>query len=346
MTGVQRYAGEVIAAIDRLLDKEQAEGLEKLKFILLKPKGARFSVNLKHIEEQEIAHLERVAWAQMLLPLHSRKGFLVSFCGQAPLMKFNQSVVLHDAYIATMPQMFQKREVRLWSYIYRRWAKRNMEIVTISRHSKSMLNRYFSFAEDKLHVIGEGYEHILRIRPDEHIIDRLNIKEPYVLAVGGSRNKNFDLLMEVCRKPNTSFGKLVIAGKIDASYRDELSVSKDAVIAGYVTDAELVSLYCHATCLVFPSIEEGFGIPPLEAMALNCPVLAANTSALPETCGEGALYFNPYDAEELLNKMNQLAADKELREQLIQKGKANLQRFSWEKTAREILGIVRRKVHE
>lgn len=109
---------------------------------------------------------------------------------------------------------------------------------------------------------------------------------------------------------------------------------------GYVSDAELRALYEHAACFVYPSFYEGFGLPPLEAMACGCPVIVSNAASLPEVCGDAALYCNPCSPEDIAEKISLLMADPRLREDLRQKGLERAKQFTWEKCARETFAII------
>ena len=117
--------------------------------------------------------------------------------------------------------------------------------------------------------------------------------------------------------------------------------SDNVKFLGKVSDQELVRLYNHAYCFVFPSIYEGFGIPPIEAMACGCPVLAADIPVLREVCSDGAIYFDPYNVQDICNTIKQfMQTEDNSRNQLIDKGLANASRFSWEVSAKKVLEII------
>ena len=112
------------------------------------------------------------------------------------------------------------------------------------------------------------------------------------------------------------------------------------IFTGYVTDEELVALYRNAKCLVFPSLYEGFGIPPLEAMSLSCPSVVSNTTSLPEVCGEAVLYCDPYDIDDIYEKVKLLLDDDEKRIELIKKGKEQLKKYTWSGSAKKFHEII------
>lgn len=109
---------------------------------------------------------------------------------------------------------------------------------------------------------------------------------------------------------------------------------------GRVTDEQLISLYSGAEAFIYPSFYEGFGLPPLEAQACGCPVICSNAASLPEVCGDSALYFSPHDTSDIADKIDLLLSRPEIAEDLINKGYKNIQRFSWEESARRLLTII------
>ena len=104
---------------------------------------------------------------------------------------------------------------------------------------------------------------------------------------------------------------------------------------GYVTNAELKALYQHAVALIYPSFYEGFGLPPIEAMACGCPAIVSNTASLPEVCGDAALYFDPYQPEDLAKKITKLICEPFCQEVLKKKGVQQAEKYLWDRTARE-----------
>jgi glycosyltransferase involved in cell wall biosynthesis len=139
--------------------------------------------------------------------------------------------------------------------------------------------------------------------------------------------------------------ELVLAGRIAKDLIDpykiiaELNLQNKIRLIGYITEEEKSVLYKYAKAFVFVSTHEGFGFPILEAQSLGVPVLTSNTSSLPEIAGDGALFVNPFDIEEISKGMEKIVFDENLRKDLIQKGYENIKRFSWRKSAEELLEI-------
>lgn len=334
ITGVGRYSLEIIKAIDKILDS----GTEPYSVILIVP--CRCMLKLKNIQIVYAA-IDSNVGEQILLPIMCRDGYLINLSGRAPLLKRKQLLVIHDAHIKMFPAMYSALYRLFWSCLYMIFGRSLKNIVTISSFSKQVIQKYFYIPEDKIKIISEGYEHVLSVEEDESILSRYCIKpHEYILLVGGARNKNFELVMETIRMGGIQ-DNIVIAGNIDSSFREELGEFSQVKLLGYVSDNELVSLYKNAKCFVFPSIVEGFGIPPLEAMAYNCLSIVSNTTSLPEVCGDAALYCNPYDSDSLKAVLDAVNKDyHNIMHDMVPKMKNNLKKYSWKSAAKNILEIV------
>ncbi len=171
----------------------------------------------------------------------------------------------------------------------------------------------------------------------------------YVLYVGINKpHKNLTTLLEAWARVETD-AALVLAGAWDARYASEVRDQRSGVSGrrsavkhiGNVDDADLPALYAGATAFVMPSLYEGFGLPPLEAMACGAPVICSNAASLPEVVGDAALLVNPRDPEEIAQAISRLLADAARRDELRAKGFARAARFSWDQTARETLSVYR-----
>lgn len=175
------------------------------------------------------------------------------------------------------------------------------------------------------------------------------VDPPYIFYVGNAHpHKNVEGLIrtfgELRRKyPNLS---LVLSGndhyfwqKVKSEFKQE-----GVIFTGHISDEELVSLYKNAKCFVMPSLEEGFGIPLLEAMACGCPVVSSYAGSLPEVGGDACLYFNPKESSDMVKKISQVLDNEELRQQLTQKGLNRYKQFSWQKLAKETLEVYRQCV--
>ncbi len=343
VTGVQRFAQEVVSSLDALLAAGD-EAVKPFSFTLLAPPGPLAPLPLKHIPVRQVGRLSGHAWEQLELPRHLAGRPLLSLCNTGPLAVKRQLVVFHDAAVFAMPETF--------SYPFRTWyqfllptlGRRVEKVVTVSSFSKRELTRYCDLPEKAVGVVAEGFEHVLRAVPDRRVLAKHGLEHrPYVLAVSSvNPSKNFAALLAASALLDTSKFDIVIVGGVNSKVfgTPDLTIPNGVKRLGYVSEAELRAFYEGASCFVYPSLYEGFGIPPLEAMACGCPVIASNATSLPEVCGDAALYCDPHNPQDIADKIQRLMSYSDLREALRQKGAERIGQFSWDKCARSLLGYL------
>lgn len=334
ITGVQRYAREMTLALDQLLQEKTSNHNE---YTILAPKNVIDRLPCKHVQFKVCGHLSGHLWEQIELPYYAKDGYLLNFCNCAPLIKKNQAVTIHDAAIAAFPSAYSWK-FRLWYRImYAVLCKRLDTFFTVSNFSRNELNKYFGIPKEKIYVTYNGIEHLLDIQPDNSILEK--IPKDYVLAVSSQNpTKNFKLVLKVADQlPDINF---VIAGGSNSKVFNEKGkqVFKNVKYIGYVNDQELIALYLHARVFVYPSLYEGFGIPPLEAMYFGCPVVVSNIPPLREICGTAALYCDPYDQGDSLRKNVMYFFDgQNIRNKFFALGKKQTQRYQWLNTGKMII---------
>lgn len=333
ITGVQRYAREMTLALDQLLQERTSDQNE---YTILAPKNIIDTLPCKRIQFKVCGHLSGHLWEQIELPYYAKDGYLLNFCNCAPLIKKNQAVTIHDAAIAAFPSAYSWK-FRVWYHImYTVLGKRLNTIFTVSNFSRDELNKYFDIPKDKIHITYNGVEHLQAIQPDDRILAK--IPKDYVLAVSSQNpTKNFKLVLKAAEQlPDINF---VIAGGSNAKIFN--SKGKDTFVnveyVGYVSDQELISLYRHAKVFVYPSLYEGFGIPPLEAMLNGCPVIVSRQASLPEVCGNAALYVNSQDMNGMLQCLQNIIHDDVLRKNVIKNGFKRAKMFSWNDNIQKII---------
>lgn len=227
-------------------------------------------------------------------------------------------------------------------------------IITPSNYVKDRLVELFKVNPKKIAVTYEagtllGKGRTTGERKVEDVLGRFKITKPYFLYVGNVYPyKNVGRLLEAIRILNKKMGEsaqLVLVGARDV-FRERLEreivrkdVLKYVVLTGYVSDPDLIDLYRGAEAYVQPSLSEGFGLTSVEAMSLGTPVVEANTSCLPEVAGDAALYFDPYNPQDIATKLAQILGNKKLEAELSRGGIARAKRYSWEKLARQTLSV-------
>lgn len=343
VTGVQRYAIELVKSLDNLIECGEIDS-KQYSFILLAPQELNYELNLRNIPLKRVGYFKGHIWEQFELPYYARNGLLVNLCNTASIFKFHQTVTIHDATVYNYPKSY--------SFIFRNWYKilfnvlgRNVsKVMTDSLYSKNDLIKYCKMDSNKIRTIYLGKEHILNVDKQDYFIEERNLKSGnYIFAVSSlSPNKNFQSIVEAISLLSHDDLNFVIAGGSDPRiYGDmKLSISNQITYLGYISDNELRSLYENAACFIYPSFYEGFGLPPLEAMACGCPVIVSNAASLPEVCGDAALYCNPHDPNDIAEKIKLMMGDKQLRESYRVKGLERAKQFTWEKSARETFEVI------
>ena len=341
ITGVQRYAHEVLLALDDLIASQKLE----LPFALavLAPPGTP-APPLRAIRFERAGRLRGNAWEQLSLPALTHGSLLYSFSATGPLSKRHQIITIHDASVYAVPQSFNWRFRAWYKLLLGTLVRRVPRVVTVSRFSKSEIVRHFGCDEGKIRITVEGWQHLARSPADAGILDKHGLRQRrYVLAVSNpTPSKNFAQLVEAVKLLDAPDFDVVVAGACDpAVFGNEARPGAAFVkYVGYVSDGELRALYENAGVFVYPSLYEGFGIPVLEAMASMCPVISSNAASLPEVCGEAAIYVSPDDPPALAAAIVRVMSDERERERLARSGEQRIGSFSWEAAARSVLGYM------
>ena len=344
MTGVQRYAAEMVKAIDQLLSSGNAPPrLLDAKWCILAPPNAKGSIELRRIETRKIGRRTGHAWDQLDLARASAEGTLISLANSGPVFHRRHIVVIHDA------QVFRKPEFFHWTYLAAHRSlgyllARRATIATVSQFSRHELASVFRLPPQAIPVFPNSAEHFAATVPDFGIIDRLGLTAfNFFLSVGSmNKNKNISLAIEAANRLKRPDVPLVVVGGDNGKvFQGGITAAVHGVVlAGRLTDEEIAALYARALAFVFPSLYEGFGVPPLEAMMLGCPVIASTADAVMETCGNAAAYFSPHDAQELSRRMFERVAaghisGDERGRQILRTGA-----YSWRNSATELLNFL------
>jgi glycosyltransferase involved in cell wall biosynthesis len=335
ITGVQRYAVEIVKALDKYLSDNKLS--DEYEFEIVCPKNIKQKLILKNIKIKQIGKLKGHLWEQIELPLYVKNRFLFNFCNCAPLIKKNQIVTIHDVAVCVVPYAYSKIFCIWYKFMYRILTFRLKKMFTVSEFSKKELNKYFNIPLEKVEVTYNGIDHMKNIKPSEKIFSKFGIeKNNYVLAVSSlNPSKNFKLILETAKiSPEINF---VIAGSTNSAVFKEqgLEIASNVKFIGYVSDEDLVALYKYASCFVYPSIYEGFGIPPLEAMYFNCPVILSDIEVFKEIYGDNVLYCELNNVNVFKEKILKLYNNKN-----IINNKQFLKKYKWNNILNSILKVI------
>lgn len=356
---VQEKVGVSVYTL-KLLEYFQKKANKNLKFVIfLRNKPAGDLPKSTDSFTYQIVKGKRL-WSQFYLPLALYKNrfsknkidvffspahYSPRFC-PIPLV-----VTVHDLSYFYYPDEFLKKDL----YQLTRWTKKSVDeakkIIAVSKTTKKDIVKFYHIPEEKIKLVYNGYEkQIGKGTSEVKEIKKWQLeKNKYVLYVGTIQpRKNILTLIRAFERYNRQFPefKLVIAGKKGWLYEDifeevkQRGLNKKVVFTGYLPGEEINWLYQNAFCFVLPSLYEGFGIPLLEAMSFNCPVISSFTSSLPEVGDEACLYFDPKNETDLFEKLISLKGNVNLRRELIEKGKKRVKLFSWNKCTDQTLEII------
>jgi glycosyltransferase involved in cell wall biosynthesis len=309
-----------------------------------------------------VEHIRFLGWKQITLPLicYSRSCDIL-YCTDyfLPLLKLNfkTAVVFYDAFFWEYPDQYNRFWLMLLEAFGVTAAKKADAVITISEYSKNQIVKYVGINADSIHAIHLAPKSSIQLITNSRQPDLLTGKEPekkYILHIGVlEKRKNllnlikaFSLLL----KDGFEDYYLVLVGnkvtktKIDDSENiikliQELGLQEKIIMPGFITDEELAFYYKNASLYAFVSINEGFGLPILEAFQHHLPTLISNNSCLPEVGGDAVITCNPFDEHDIKEKMRSVILDKSLQKELIDKGNKRLEKFSWQRTTGELLDV-------
>lgn len=274
-----------------------------------------------------------------------------------PGIKGKAVTFIYDMVYKVFPETISKETLAMLDNNLKRACEKADHIITISEFSKSEIMKYMKVAEDKISVMPCGVNHSL-FHPDytknevDDVKKQYGISGDYLLYLGTLEpRKNLERLVAAYAKLKadcSDIPKLVLAGKKGWLYDKiftmvELNhLEKDVVFTDYVREQDVPLLLNGASVFIFPSIYEGFGLPPLEAMACGTPVITSNTASLPEVVGDAAVLVNPYDINDIKNSMKLLIFDLDLRDKLKNKGLKRASLYSWKKSTEKLKNIYKK----
>jgi glycosyltransferase involved in cell wall biosynthesis len=343
ITGAQRYARELLMAMDTLL-ATPTELARRFSFDVLIPPGTTPGLSLGAMAIREVGRFRGQLWEQFALASYAGNDLLLNLCNTAPLAAPQMVSTILDASVYAVPEAYSLPFRTWYRTLIPALGRRSRRVVTISQFSRLELERYAGIPSARITVIPAGAEHILRLPADTGVIERLGLRPGgYVLAVGSSsRHKNaVGVARAAALLARTDVEVVLAGGGNPRIFAPEAATGGHPLRrTGYVSDAELRALYQHAACFVFPSFYEGFGLPPLEAMTCGCPVVVSRAASLPEVCGDAAMYCNPHDPVDIAHAIDEVIGNPALQDDLRHRGAERAAEFSWQDAARTMLDLL------
>lgn len=256
-------------------------------------------------------------------------------------------VTIHDLIMTKFPSI-RTSTLNRFVFIFKRLAyqltislaiKRADKIIAVSQFTAEDIKTYFHLNQNQAEKIKVVYEGLTPIKDAQEIND--DLPDKFFLYVGNAYpHKNLAFLIETFQEflKNHPDFYLVLVGTHNYFYQKlEKLVAKHVIFAGFVSDKKLAAYYRQSQAYIFPSLYEGFGLPPLEALAHHTPVLSSSASCLPEILADAVVYFDPQNKEDLLDKMENIITDEDLKQQLKIRGDKVIAKYSWEQMAQEII---------
>ncbi|MFA5133872.1 MAG: glycosyltransferase family 1 protein [Patescibacteria group bacterium] len=343
-TGIGRYVKELIENLEKIDSvNNYVVFLRKENFNLYQPKKDNFEKKLADIKWYSLAEqfsFRKMVDAEKANLAHFPNFNVPVFCRTPYVVTIHDLILRHfptSAASTKNPVIFYLKYF-LYNFVLRRAVRDSKKIIAPTYFVKNDILKNFRINPDKIRVISEGLSNLPPVDLGEEFLKTKNIAKPYILYVGNCYpHKNLEKLIEAFNFLKNPELKLVLVGKRDYFSKNlELRVTnyelkKNIIFYGYASDSELSTLYKHAALYAFPSLMEGFGLPPLEAMSFNLPVACSDIPALHEVLGESVFYFNPKSAKDMADTLALVLSGAKPKKE----GALILSRYSWRKNASE-----------
>jgi glycosyltransferase involved in cell wall biosynthesis len=321
ITGVQRYLLGLLRHLPATLDS-------------VKPSQALQGIK---------GHL----WEQLYLPTQLQHRLLWSPGNTGPLGVSRQVLTVHDAASLDHPEWFERKFALWYAAMLPRLIRKVRAIITVSHFSKERIVSLTGVESERVNVIYNGVDERFQVAETEavkHARTNFGLTSPYILFVGSIEpRKNLKILLEAWRLGGFAGATLAVVGAGGHLFPKLQfdSIPDGVLLLGPVSDDLLPALYSGAAGFVYPSVYEGFGLPPLEAMASGCPVAVSDIPAHREICGKTAMYFDPFVPEDISAKLEWLLKlDGASRASLVKQGLQRAALYNWESAAAETWRIL------
>ena len=335
ITGMQRYAIEIIKELDKIAEPGE--------FQLLCPLNSKNIPKYKNIEVVCYGKKRGIIWEQLTMPIYMKKKRIrksLNLLSIVPMINPHGLVVAHGVNYKVNPQFFKTirdKLSRIWHLINYKWYfKRTEKIVTVSNFSKAEIIKAYNVPEERITVAPNAWQHMMEIKAAEDTFERFPYltKQKYYYSLSSiNDNKNFKWIINVANL-NSDSQFAIAGGKSLVKYLDRIGINKpnNVFFLGYVSDEDNKTLMSNCKAFLFPTFYEGFGIPPMEAMACGAEAIVSDTPTMHEVYEDTVHYINPY-------KYN-VKLDEIMKEKISPPNKI-MNRYKWEESAKILYRVIR-----
>ena len=337
VTGVQRYATQLTRSLEtNLIGQTHSNSLE-----VVAPAQTPCPT-FTGLPFREAGKRQGQLWEQYSLP-RSTSGGILSLCNTGPIVSRKHIVCIHDTNVVQFPQSYSRAFRNYYRVILPMLGRTASAILTVSKKSADLLMLHGIANSKKIEVVSNGHEHVFDWDASKSSLLKDNPpRRPFVFVIGSrAPHKNIQLIYKIAPALDELGLDIYISGGTSAVFHSAKKPSAEIVEParnirhlGYVNDDDLADLYMQATCLLFPSFVEGFGLPLVEAMAMGCPIVSSNASCMPEICGQHAVLVPPEAINQWVDGVKSILRQKTKTPQRVLK--QHLESFSWKRSAEKL----------
>ncbi len=325
ITGVQRYAREILLELDKIISSN-------MQIILAVNSEAKDIPKYENIKVVQVGKLKGSLWEQICLPLYviKNKAKCVNLCNMMPILT-PHIVVIHDINFKVNPKFYSKKFSLWYRLAFCLSIKRINKIITVSEFSKKEIIKNYGIKSDRITVIPNAWQHFQRIEFDENALSKYDLeKKKYYFAMSSmAPNKNFKWIAAAAKNnPNKIFA---VSGSINKKVFGNIfdfDIPSNLKFLGYVSDEEAKTLMRDCKAFLFPTFYEGFGIPPLEALSVDAKVVVSDASCMREIFGDSVFYVDPHEYNADLNNFKQPKSSDI---------KKTLSKYSWKSSSEKLM---------
>ncbi len=320
-----------------------------VNFTIVIPKWLDFE-NKERFKIVSYGNLKSHLWEQLDLRIFLKmKGdpLLINFSGLGPLFYSNQIITIHDLSFYENKKWFSRSYTFFYSVATPILAKNALKILTVSEFSRREILKYLKIDNEKIEVIynavTDNFKSVDSYTSSSESIKKV-IGHKYLLAVSSiDPRKNLQNLIDSFVELKLQDYKLVLVGKSSSHFNIKLKVDSESIIfTGFITDNDLSVLYRNCDFFVYPSLYEGFGIPPLEAMSCGCAVLTSAIPSIVEICGDAALYINPLNKESIKEGILKMISDDTLKKEFQARGIIRAEKYNWNDSGSKLYQLIKK----